>query len=278
MDTRNLLSSEDILRQLDNSDLEDEFDDEVFDDLDLDPDYSPNDDPTDAGDGEEAEADEDAEVSAEEADNNSDHQVPAPPSKPKSHSWKKTPFPSKDDPPQNYVNTEHQVLSPAQYFEKYFTSQLFETFAFYTNQYYQQQNGRPLNPPCTAAEVKKFFGIHGLIGIFKYPRVRMYWGTRFQFKEIAECMSRDRFFALRVNLHCVDNLGVSQADQKANRLWKVQPVISAVRERCLELERGFGSYSIDEQMIPFLGSCPVRQVVKNKPRPVGLKKLCYNLK
>ncbi|KAG8251040.1 hypothetical protein J6590_089080 [Homalodisca vitripennis] len=70
---------------------------------------------------------------------------------------------------------------------------------------------------------------------------------------------------------------VAQANQqKSNRLWKVQPIIDAVRKRCLELERGSGTYSIDEQIIPFLGSCPVRQVVKNKPRPVGLKKLCYD--
>lgn len=128
-----------------------------------------------------------------------------------------------------------------------------------------------MNPPCTAAEIKKCFGIHGLIGILKYPTVRMYWGTRFQFKEIADCMSRDRFFNLRVNLHCVDNLGIDEAAQKANRSWKVQPVITAVREQCLQLERGSGTYSIDEKMIPFLGSCPLRQVVKNKPRPVGLK-------
>lgn len=124
---------------------------------------------------------------------------------------------------------------------------------------------------CTASEMKKFFGIHGLIGIFKYPRVRLYWASRFTFNEIAEAMPRDRFFMLRVNLHRVDNLGTTEVQQKANRLWKVQPVITAVRTRCLQLERGSGTYSIDEQMIPFLGSCPVRQVVKNKPRPVGLK-------
>lgn len=49
-------------------------------------------------------------------------------------------------------------------------------------------------------------------------------------------------------------------------------MIDMVRNRCRELTRPEkSSFSIDEQMIPFLGRCPIRQYVQNKPRPVGLK-------
>lgn len=262
------LNDEAILTQLDNSDFEDLLDD---DNDDIDPTYQPDDHSPDEDDAPDETHEDDPSLDADVAPGTSTSTNQGNTSKAKPHSWRKQAFSTKDDPIENYVNTVPQDFSPAYYFEKYFTPMLFESFAFFTNQYFQQQNGKPMNPPCTAAEIKAFFGIHGLIGIFKYPTVRMYWGTRFQFKEISDCMSRDRFFCLRVNLHCVDNLGIDEAAQKANRLWKVQPVISAVRERCLQLERGAGCYSIDEQMIPFLGSCPVRQVVKNKPRPVGLK-------
>lgn len=58
-----------------------------------------------------------------------------------------------------------------------------------------------------------------------------------------------------------------------NVLWKVQLMIDSVRNRCLAIPRTGCNYSIDEQMIPFLGRCPrpLKQYVKNKPRPVGLK-------
>lgn len=49
-------------------------------------------------------------------------------------------------------------------------------------------------------------------------------------------------------------------------------MIELIRNRCRALERKpNSSFSIDEQMIPFLGRCPVKQYVRNKPRPVGLK-------
>ncbi|KAJ2946825.1 hypothetical protein O0L34_g16151 [Tuta absoluta] len=100
----------------------------------------------------------------------------------------------------------------------------------------------------------------------------MIWSEKYRYDPIANAMSRERFFLLRTNLHCVDVGAVNQAEEQTkNRLWRVQPVIDAVRNRCLQLPRDAGNYSIDEQMIPFGGRCDLKVVVKNKPRPAGLK-------
>ncbi|XP_049948040.1 piggyBac transposable element-derived protein 3-like [Schistocerca serialis cubense] len=83
-------------------------------------------------------------------------------------------------------------------------------------------------------------------------------------------MSKEQFLALRNNVHFVDTIKPPE-EAKTNRLWKVQPVIDTVRRRCHSLPRSFNYYSIDEQMIHFTGRCKLKQYIKGKPRPVGLK-------
>lgn len=159
------------------------------------------------------------------------------------------------------------VGTPMEYFKNYFTEELYELVALCTNRYYMINTGKILNT--SSIKMKKIFGIHVIIGCIKFPRLRMYWSAKFRYDPVASIMSRDRFFQLRVNLHFA-NL-VSDEMKKNNKLWKVQPLIDCVRNRCLSIERSSTYYSIDEQMIPFLGRCQIRQFVKGKPRPVGLK-------
>lgn len=168
-------------------------------------------------------------------------------------------------------NLDSNVGFAHEYFNKYFTEKLYEEAAQYTNQFYLQENGRVLSPPATAPEIKIFFGINAFMGCLRYPQIHMYWSQKYGQKEIISKMSRDRFYCLRTNLHFVDNLSVSQEVKNSTKLWKVDPVLNAVRNRCLQIERSVAFYSVDEQMIPFSGRCNLKQLVKNKPRPVGLK-------
>lgn len=132
-----------------------------------------------------------------------------------------------------------------------------------------RKTGNILNT--NAAELKKFIGIHFIMGCIPYPRLHMYWRKEMRLELVASKMSRDRFKILRTAFHVVDSDTAPPGNN--NSLWKVQPVITHVKRGCDKLERQPGYYSIDEQMIPFCGVCPrgLRQVIKTKPRPQGLK-------
>lgn len=153
-----------------------------------------------------------------------------------------------------------------EYFGPYFSEEFFQDAVQFTNMYSVEKTGKSLNT--TVAEVKRFFGINLLMGCINYPRLRMYWKRGYNLPAVSDVMSRDRFHALRNSFHLVD---VNNPPNNENKLWKVQPVIDSVRNVCLQLPRNNVSFSIDEQMIPFTGRCSLRQYVKNKPRPVGLK-------
>ncbi|KAE9543640.1 hypothetical protein AGLY_002036 [Aphis glycines] len=153
-------------------------------------------------------------------------------------------------------SSEHLTCGiPMEYFKKYFPEELYELAASCTNEYYMENTGKISKT--SSIEIKKFFGIHVIIGCIKFPRLRMYWSAKFRYDPVSAVMSRDRFFQLRVNLHFAN--------------FVMQPLIDFVRNRCLSIDRSSTYYSIDEQMIPFLGRCQIRQFVKGKPRPVGLK-------
>ncbi|XP_053600445.1 piggyBac transposable element-derived protein 3-like [Plodia interpunctella] len=183
--------------------------------------------------------------------------------------WRQVPFCDKSheysQPPSGPVQL------PQHYFENYFNHDFFEMASTCTNQYYMRKTGQELKT--NAQEIASLLGIHLIMGVIPYPRLPMYWKLNVRLPLIADSMSRDRFLQLRNALHVVDTDTPPplKENELPNPLWKVQPVIDCILRACYKLERVPGFYSIDEQMIPFTGRCPVRQVVKNKPRPVGLK-------
>lgn len=184
--------------------------------------------------------------------------------------WKQTTF---NDKEHNYpCQPSGPVRTPSQYVQDYFQDDFFELAAHCSNIYHLRKYGTELKT--TSQEIAKLFGVHLVMGVIPYPRIPMYWRASTKMPLISNVMSRDRFLQLRNSLHVVDSdtPPVPQTDHSpSNPLWKVQPIIDRVRDDCYKLERLCGYYSIDEQMIPFTGRCPLRQVVKNKPRPTGLK-------
>lgn len=159
------------------------------------------------------------------------------------------------------------LKSPFQYFKNYFTDELFENFALYTNQYAEQKNVKSFKST-NSNEMKVLFGLHMLMGIIKLPRVSMYWSHIWDLKHFKDNMTCDRFFQLRNNLHIVNNL--DKTTDNKDKYYKVRPVLTAVRNRLLQFEVG-EIVSVDEQMIPLKNRLDTKQYIKEKLIRWGVK-------
>ncbi|GFS55705.1 piggyBac transposable element-derived protein 3 [Nephila pilipes] len=107
------------------------------------------------------------------------------------------------------------------------------------------------------------------MGVLQMPQVRMYWSKTCNVPTITENMNNNRFFEQRNTLHFVDKNNITES-QKRDKLFLVCPILEVFRNACLTLLRT-ECLSIDEQIMPFSGRCPMRQYLPSKPNPVGLK-------
>lgn len=166
----------------------------------------------------------------------------------------------------NDVDNE-ELLSPLNYFYRYLPEHFFMETSTFTN-LYANQKGFSNFKPCDGSEIKKLFALHIAAGCLKYPRMGMYWNNALHLDLFQNTMTRDRFFQLRSNLHLVNVL--DHALDTSDRIWKVRKIYNLFRERCslLTLEE---SVCIDEQIIPFRGQISIKQYVKGKPNPWGIK-------
>lgn len=160
-----------------------------------------------------------------------------------------------------------EIPTPLEYFSKYFQESEYQDMADYTNMY-AEQTGKVNWIATNPREMKIFFGIHLLMGVFGLPRIRMYWEQKSRISIIADNMSRNRFFELRSNFHIMDNNTVPTNNK--DRFVKVRPIYNVLKRRCNELaiEK---NVCVDEQMVPFKGKLSVKQYMRGKPNPWGIK-------
>lgn len=158
---------------------------------------------------------------------------------------------------------------PVNYFYDMFDEDLIRLIVENTNFYSQQKRGESINT--NSKEITDFLGMIMLMSLVKMPSYRDYWSTNFRYEQIASIMPRNRFELLKENLHFVNN---ESANESNDRYFKVRPVVESVRKNCLKIEQE-GTYSIDEQIIPYTGkkAGSRRQFVKNKPHNCGFKVL-----
>lgn len=158
-----------------------------------------------------------------------------------------------------------ELPSPIDYFYRYIPPEIIKELSEKTNMYILQNNKNVKH--VTEEEISTLIGLHLAMGALKFPRARMYW-DRFLNVDLFQHMLQDRFFQIRNNVHIVNNLEVPV--DNTDRFYKVRPIYNCIQRYCQSLEKE-ECLCVDEQMIPFVGRLNVKQYVKGKPNPWGIK-------
>jgi len=204
---------------------------------------------------------------------------------PQSHSSRNIPSPTakwrKQEPPVtnsdflgakfSFDNSDHP---PIWYFKQFFDENLVTWIADQSNLYCMQEKlAKNLNCKdlkATPTEVQSLLGIFLFMGIYPNPNYRSYWSGLAPNAQIQDALDggMSRFESLKRFLHFNDNS--ERAQNCADKLYKVRPVIDSVLEKCKKLEPEEYN-SIDEQMIPTKSRSTIKQYMPKKPHKWGYK-------
>ncbi|KAF0688531.1 piggyBac transposable element-derived protein 2-like, partial [Aphis craccivora] len=183
--------------------------------------------------------------------------------------WFEVPFSA---PKLSLQTVEHpiypkNILTPLHYFSNYFSENDFINMAKFTNIYAEQKSSTKFKK-CTSSEIKILVGIHMIFGVLKYPRTRMYWEEKYRVNIVADHMTRNRFYELRSHFHVMDNSEIPPNNY--DKFIKVRPLYDIFLRRCkkLPVEQ---NVCVDEQIVPYKGSLSLKQYMKGKPNPWGVK-------
>lgn len=162
-----------------------------------------------------------------------------------------------------------EIKEPIDYFRQFFSTALLEHIVQQTNIYAIQSGA---NFRTDLAEIEQYLGILVKMGLVHMPRYKCYWSSELRFPAVADVMSRNRFSDLTRYIHFNDNnkMMTNRDDPQYDRYFKVRPLLSMLRESCLNIEPE-EKMSIDEQMIPFKGRNSLRQYLPKKPKKWGFK-------
>ena len=148
--------------------------------------------------------------------------------------------------------------NPMELFSLFFDDEVIGTIVRETNRYAEQCLADTTKTWSTnAAEIRAYIGFNMLMGINRLPEIRDYWAKdeKLHYSPIASRVSRSRFEDITRYLHFADNSVLpARGEAGYERLQKVQPIITAMKQRCTSLYNPNAQNSIDEAMIPYKGT------------------------
>jgi len=105
------------------------------------------------------------------------------------------------------------------------------------------------------------------MSVYGLPHTKMYWGTETCISQVADVMSRNRWQAIKTNIHLTD---YSTSDRTTGKLFKLRPFIDSLSSNLQKIPID-GKVRVDEQIIPFKDRHSLKVYVKNKPKKWGYK-------
>ena len=169
--------------------------------------------------------------------------------------------------------------APSDFFQLFFTDDLLEMIVHETNRYAEQKIADkgvadPRWQPVTIGEVKLFIAINIMMGLHICPRIELYWSTdeELNVPAISKLMSRTRYEKINQYLHLNDRTHqIPRGQPGYDALFKVRPAIDAMLQKFPHHYKPGREISIDEAMIKFSGRVHIKQYMKGKPTPWGIK-------
>ncbi|XP_049813849.1 piggyBac transposable element-derived protein 3-like [Schistocerca nitens] len=156
-----------------------------------------------------------------------------------------------------------------EYFQQFFDNEVLQMMVTYTNQYAAKRNTLG---DCSEEEMLVFIAILLLSGYVTVLRRKKYWQSDKDSHNdlVTNAMPRDRFDFIFSNLHVCNNDNVDKSD----RCGKIRPLLCMLNDRFKQLAPHMQHHSVDESMVPYLGSHGCKQFIKGKPIRCGFKFWC----
>ena len=157
------------------------------------------------------------------------------------------------------------LTEPIDFFELFFTEDLYALIVHQTNLYAQQ--------------FKTFLGLTLLMGIVKKNELRSYWSTDpiHHMPVFSAAMTRARYEVIMRFMHFNDNsLSRPRGDPEHDRLHKIRPLINHLSQRFTDVYTPHQNICVDESLIHFTGRLAFKQFIPSKRARYGVKlyKLC----
>lgn len=170
-------------------------------------------------------------------------------------------------PYEDRTYSSESIEKPVDYFFKYLPHDLWAKALVETNLFISKEveAKKRKNPDhITYEQLMKYVALNIASGVYILPRTRMYWEDATGMKLFKDNLSRDDFLKIRNTLHFTNKSSTT------DRLFKVRPLYEAIRARC-RTHPVDTNVSIDERVIPFKGRINIKQYMRNKPYPWGVK-------